>query len=303
MPKTFEEIIASLSADEKKLFDNTLSKNPELKEGWMAQADYTRKTQALAADRLKMQADLDYAEQMKEWSDVNVPRYNALVEKGIVSDTGEELWSAQKAELERQLAEARAQAVGGDMDPAELDKRVREIVKANGGLTPEEMKAVVTSEAKKLAEETFEAKYAAKETDFNEKTIPFVAGFSSGVAVAAAKYERETGKTWTAETAKDFFSLMSTEKNFDPYAVSEKFLAPHKAAKDSEAEIERKAQERADEIIKQRGGMPGAGDEQIIPGQKGNLQQMLDRSAADDFESVIAAKAVEAAKSLHAEGK
>lgn len=307
--KTLDELLGSLSADEKKLLEKTLSTNPDLKAGWMAQDDYSRKTQALATERATMKERLDYADSMEQWADVNIPKYDALVEKGLIGADGEELWTGQKTELERQLAEAQAKAVaGGDMDPAELKRNVEAIVKEYGVVSPTEMKALIASEAARLSGETFDTKYAEKETNFNEKTIPFVAGFSSGVAVAAAKYERETGKAWTAETAKEFFALMSEEKNFDPYAVSDKFLAPHlQPKKEAElaAEIERKAQERADAIIKERGGLPGGGHEPYIAqDQKGNLKQMLDRSAGDgDFESVIQAAAVKAAGELRNEGK
>ena len=49
--KSFEEVYGKLSADEKKLFDSTLTKHPELKEGWLRQDDYSRKTQEIAAQK------------------------------------------------------------------------------------------------------------------------------------------------------------------------------------------------------------------------------------------------------------
>jgi hypothetical protein len=305
--KTLDEAIASLSAEEKKLFENTLSKNPDLKAGWMTQADYSRKTQELATERQKMQDDLDYADKMKTWADVNVPKWDALVEKGLISEDGEELWSTQKTEMERQLQEARNAQVGGEMTAEELDKRVKEIVKATGvTLTKEEISALYASEAKSIAESTFTEQWKAKETDFNEKTIPFVAGFSTANAVAAMEYQTQTGKPWTAEVQREFNALMVKENNYDPYAVKEIFLKPFKDAKENDAEVERKAQERADAILKERGLMPGGGNETYIPqsSEKGNLQTMLERSAGEgDFESVIAAQAVKAAKELSTVGK
>ena len=187
------------------------------------------------------------------------------------------------------------------MDPAELDKRVKEIVTANGGVTKEELNALIQSEAKKLAKETFAEEWGVKETNFNEKTIPFVAGFSAATAVAAAKYEKETGKPWTADTAKEFFGKMSEEKNFDPYAVIDKFIEPVKKGKEAETELETLKAENA--RLKASRGMPGSGDERTIPQEKGALQMMLDRSADGDFESMIKGKAVEAATELIAEGK
>ncbi len=300
--KTFEETLAQLSADERKLLDNTFAKHPELKEGWLRQDDYSRNMNSLKEQKTKLEDDLAYAEKMKDWADRNVPKWDALAEKGIIDkETGDELWTSQKAELERQLDEAKKQLVGGEMDPAELDRRVKEIVTASGGVTKDEMNALIQSEAKKLAKETFAEEWGVKETNFNEKTIPFVAGFSAATAVAAAKYEKETGKPWTADTAKEFFGKMSEEKNFDPYAVIDKFIEPIKKGKETETEIERLKAEN--ERLKAGRGMPGGGDERAIPQEKGALQMMLERSADGDFESMIKGKAVEAATELIAEGK
>lgn len=304
--KTLDELLSSLSADEKKLLEITLTKNPELKAGWMAQDDYSRKTQALATERTKMQADLDYAETMKTWADVNVPKWDSLVEKGLIGDDGEELWTGQKTELERQLAEAQAKALaGGDMDPAELKRNVEAIVKEFGVTTPAEMKALIASESAKLTAETFDSKYAEKEKHFNENTIPFVAGFTSGNAITALQYEAKTGKPWTAETQKEFLAQMAADNNFDPFVAKEKFLKAATRETDAEAEIERRAKERADKIIEERGGLPGAGHESYIPqNDGGNLKKMMARSAGEgDFESVIAAQSVKAAKELQTEGK
>lgn len=306
MAKTLEEVLGSLSADEKKLFENTLSKNPDLKAGWTRLEDYTRKTQELAAERTKLQERVDYADQMEAWADKVTPRIESLREKGILDENDEETWTAKQADLEKQLAEARAAAVGGDMDPAELRKNVEAIAKEFGVLSPAELKALVASEASKLAGETFDSKYSAKETEFNEKTIPFVSGFATSMALAAVDYQTETGKKFTDDDTKAVYELMSSKKNYNPREVMAEYMKPHLQQKTDEAEIERRAQEKADEIIKQRGGLPGAGGEPYIPQSdpKGNLQQMLDRSAGDgDFESLISKQAVEAAKALHAEGK
>lgn len=302
--KTWDEIYSSLSADEKKVFDSVNAREPEFKAGWTRHDDYSRKTQELAAERKKLETDLEYAQRMKVWAEENVPKYDSLVEKGIISEDGEELWTAKQADLERQLEEARKAAVGGEMDPAELDKRVREIVKANGGVTPEELKALIVSEGKKLAEETFNEQWKAKETDFNTKTIPMVGGFSAANSIVAMHWEKETGKTWTAEEQKAFYELMSKEGNFDPFKMEEKLLAPIRAEKDAEKKIEEEVQKR----LSAR-GLPGGGGEdgRYIPSPdepKGSLQQTLEREGAtSDFESLIKAQAVLASKELVAEGK
>lgn len=301
--QTFEEIIASaqLSADERKIFDNAIAKMPALKEGYMRQDDYSRKTQDLAAERKKHETAIEEAEKWKAWSDTAVPVYDKLKAAGIVDDEGNELWTNQKTELEKQLDEAKTAAVGGDMDPAELTKRVTEIVKAAGGLTADEMKAVIASEGKKLAEETFKEQWTAKETDFNTKTIPFVGGFSAANSIVAMHWEQASGEKWTAEKQKEFYEMMSAEKNYDPFALEEKLLAPIKSKKAEEERIEAEVQKR----LKAK-GMPEGGDEAYIPqdGPKGALQIALDKSAVDgDFESIIKAQSVKAAQELRQEGK
>ena len=300
--KTFEETLAQLSADERKLLDNTFAKHPELKEGWLRQDDYSRSMNSLKEQKTKLEDDLAYAEKMKDWADRNVPKWDALAEKGIIDkETGDELWTSQKAELERQLDEAKKQLVGGEMDPAELDKRVKEIVIANGGVSKEELTALINSEAKKLAKETFTEEWKERETKFNSETIPFVSGFSAANTLAAIKYEKETGKPWTRETQIEFNKFMTEQQNFDPYEMGPKFIEPVKKGKETESELEALKAENA--RLKASRGMPGGGDERTIPQEKGALQMMLERSADGDFESMIKGKAVEAATELIAEGK
>ena len=187
------------------------------------------------------------------------------------------------------------------MDPAELDKRVKEIVTASGGVTKDEMNALIQSEAKKLAKETFTEEWKERETKFNSETIPFVSGFSAANTLAAIKYEKETGKPWTRETQIEFNKFMTEQQNFDPYEMGPKFIEPVKKGKETESELEALKAENA--RLKAGRGMPGGGSESIIPQELGALQQMLKRSEEGDFESMIKSKAVEAASELIAEGK
>lgn len=306
--KTLDELLAGLTGQEKTLFENTLKNNPELKDGWLRQDDYSRRQAELAAKKAEQDEAIAYSERMKAWGDENVPRWEALQAKGIVDENGDELVTAKYAELERQLADARAAAVagGGEMDAETLKANVAAIVKEYGVLSPAEMKAVIAAEASKLAGETFDTKYAEKEAHFNDKTIPFVTGFSTSMALAAAKYERETGKEFTTEDQQAVFTLMTRDKNYDPRKVVAEYMAPDLKKKADDAEVERRVQERLAQERGNRGGLPGGGEEPFIPQstQKGNLQLMMERSAEPtDIESVIAAQTVKAANELRAEGK
>lgn len=310
MALKFSEMVARLSADERKLLDNTFAKYPELKDDWksveedgLRQADYSRKMNEWKAKETEYVELQTYKEKQAPWAETAYERIHAMEEAGVLDADGTVLWTTQKADLEKQLDEARKAAVGGaDMDPAELDKRVREIVKQNGGLTKEELNAVIISEGKKLVAEGFKEEWSKKETSFNENTIPFVTSFATSASIVANRYEKETGEKWTLDKQKELYAMMSADKNFDAFSFEERLLGPHREKKTREAEI----QAEVDKRVKAQRGMPGGGEEGFIPQpqEKGALQKMLEQSASDgDFEAKIRAGAVQAAKELQAEGK
>ena len=309
--QTFEEILAAaqLSADERKLIDNIQQRVPTLKEGWLRQDDYSRKTQELAARRKEADEAVEYSEKMKVWADEKVPIWETLVKEGVIDEESRPLWPEEKRKLQKDLEDARAAALaGGDMNAEELDKRVKAIVAESGmSLTTEQYKNLYVSEGKKLVEETVDAKYKEFQKDFNEKTIPFTTGFATSMAIMAGKYEKETGKEFTDEDQKAVFDLMTKEQDFNPRTAVAKYMEPTVREKKTQAEIETKAQELADKKIKDMGGMPGGGREDFIPqGQsRGSLQAMLDESAAaeGDVESLAMAAGRAAAAELRTEGK
>ena len=309
--QTFEEILAAaqLSADERKLIDNIQQRVPTLKEGWLRQDDYSRKTQELAARRKEADEAVEYSEKMKVWADEKVPIWEALVKEGVIDEESRPLWPEEKRKLQKDLEDARAAALaGGDMNAEELDKRVKAIVAESGmSLTTEQYKNLYVSEGKKLVEETVDAKYKEFQKDFNEKTIPFTTGFATSMAIMAGKYEKETGKEFTDEDQKAVFDLMTKEQDFNPRTAVAKYMEPTVREKKTQAEIETKAQELADKKLKDMGVMPGGGREEFIPqGQsRGSLQRMLDDSAVaeGDVESLAMAAGRAAAAELRTEGK
>ena len=308
--QTWEEIVAAaqLSADERKLLDNIVQKVPEFKDGRLRQADYDRNIQKLKGQEREYTEALAYNQKMKAWADEKVPIWETLVAEGVIDEESKPLWPGQKAELEKQLKEAREAAVGGEMDPAELDKRVKAIVADSGmSLNAEQYRNLYASEGRKLVEETVNAKYVEFQKDFNEKTIPFTTGFATSMAIAASKYEKETGKEFTDEDQAAVFALMTKEKDFNPRSAMTKYMEPVVREKKTAAEIERLAEERAQKIIAERGGMPGGGSEGSFPtgGARGSLQKMLEESAASegDVESLAMAAARTASAELRAAGK
>jgi hypothetical protein len=309
--KTFEEIYSALSAQEKTLIDNLFAKEPELKGGWLRQDDYSRKQNELKSKEAVYEEAVAYKAKTEPWTEMAYDRIHNLEEAGVIAPDGTVLWTDQKAQLEQQLEAAKA--LGGDMDPKVLDDlvtaKVKEIAKNAGGLTREEATALYAKESKDLVE----AGFKEREAKFNAETIPFVAGFSAGVAVLASRYEQESGEKWTAEKQKELYKLMSDEQNFDAFKVEEKFLAPirEKSAdkKKREADIEAEVSKRLADR-----GMPGGGGERYIPqapggDARGLLQKALEDSAGSsdkgpvDVRDLVQAGVVEGARELIEAGK
>ena len=309
--KTFEEIYSGLSAQEKTLLDNVFAKEPELKGGWLRQDDYSRKQNELKSKQSEYEEAVAYKAKMEPWSQEAYDRIHALEEAGVLDPEGKVLWTDQKAELERQIEEAKA--LGGDMDPKQLEAlvtaKVQEIAKNAGGLTREEAAALYASETKKVVE----AGFVEREEKFNKETIPFVAGFSAGVAVLASRYEQESGEKWSTEKQQELFKLMNAEQNFDALKIEDKFMSPIRSKKEEEKRIE----ERAEKIVREKygvGSMPGGGNERYIPqppggDARGLLQKALEQSAGTgdkgpaDVRDLVREGVVEGAKELADAGK
>src|ERR1700678_4262700 len=112
--KTFEEIYASLSADEKKLIDNLHVKEPELKAGWMRRDDYSRAQNELKSKQTEYDEAVAYKVKMEPWAESAYERLHAAEEAGVMDAEGKVLWTDKEAEYKRQLEEAKA--LGGEVD-------------------------------------------------------------------------------------------------------------------------------------------------------------------------------------------
>lgn len=308
--KSLEDVVKTLSADEQQLLDKTFKAHPELKDGWLRQDEFSRKQNELQAKQGEFDTLSQYKEKMEPWAETTYERLQRLEEAGVLDkETGEELWTAKEAKFNKDLEEARKAAVaGGDMTQEQLDATVKQIIKDSGVvLTKEEIQALYVSQAKAMVETTFDEKYKAAETNFNTKTIPIVSGISTAMAVAAMRYEKETGKEFTDEDHAKVIGMLGEKNNYDPRVAMREYMKPFVDEKTSEAEIERRATEKFEQMKKDRGEMPGGGRETYIPppDQQGNVLKMLERSKdeAGDFESKIMAGAVTAAKELRTEAK
>lgn len=312
IPQTWEEILAAaqLSADESKLIDKIVQRVPEFKDGRLRQSDYSRQSTELQGRKKEYDDAVALNDRTQEWYQRVKPTWDTLVSAGAVDDDGEPVWPTEKTRMAKELADAKAAALAGvDMDPAELTRRVEEIVKANGGVTQAEMKALVASEASKMAEEAVGRKYTEFQKEFNEKTIPFNMGMTAANSLAALDYEKVTGEEFTEDKQKELFTLMTKENNFNPRAVMKLMLEPVKQKKATEDEIDRRANEKAAKMLRDRGEL--ADDQPFIPipektvQPKGSLQKLMDLSTDEEADpaTLIAAASRKAAAELRAEGK
>lgn len=293
------------TAEEQKLFEKTLAEDPELKGGWLRQDDYGRSKTELQKKEAEVAAR---DEQLNDWADKTLPKWETLKEKGIIGADDEPIWETRLSTLEKERDDARAAALaGGDMKPEELEKRVKDIVEAAGGATKAEVDALYKSEARKIAVEEFGNEWKKKETDFNTNTIPFINGFATATAVMATRYEKETGEPWTKEVHEQMHAKMNKDNEFDPYKVVDEMIKPFREKKKTDEDVEARVQARLAEERQSRRAETGGSDDYIPqPGEgKGALREMLDRSAkkeegGGDFEALIRDKAREAAQQLAA---
>lgn len=310
--QTWEEILAEakLSADERKLIDNIAQRVPEFKEGRLRQSDYSRRLTEIEARKKDYDAAIAHQATVQEWFDERKPSWDKLKEAGMVDDEFNPLWLTEREKLQKELDDAKKAALAGavDMDPAELDKRVREIVKAAGGVTSEELKGLYASESKKIAQEVVDAKYLEVQTEFNTKTIPFTMSMAASNGLAAQDYERVTGEEWNDDKQKELYALMAKENNMNPRAAMKIMLKPVIEKKEREAEIKAEGRKEAERILRERGQL--GDNEPFIPipekttQPKGSLQKMLEASMGEgDTETLIREGGHKAAAELQAEGK
>jgi hypothetical protein len=126
--------------------------------------------------------------------------------------------------------------------------------------------------------------------------------------LAALEYEKITGEEFTDEKQAEFFTYMNKENNMNPRKAMRDMLKPVVQRKADEAEVEKKAEARALQILKDRGEI--AGDQDVLPvptreAAAGSLKRMLEQSAVEegDIESLAMVGARKAAAELRSEGK
>jgi len=285
-----------MAPEDAKVFENLTTKYKPLEEGYLRQSDYDR-----FMNKTKTELD-DAKAKQKEWEDWakdNVPIHQNLIK------SYEDLEKKNK-EFEAQLAEAqaaRAAAGEGEVDAAELARRVQEEVNKLGFASKGEIDKIINEQASKLAREEATKEIAAANDRFFKETVPGITNFTMDAAEIAYDHKVEFGAS--LDRAK--FSEFMKERNLlDPKKAYEEFVRPQRDAKKLEEEVSSRVKAREEELRQQYSahGMPGGGGVPNGLQPKGAMQMKIERDeAAKQGSMATSVAAQQAAAELRNEGR
>lgn len=282
-------ILEKKDPDSAKQLRAVAEKHTEVNEYGLRQSDYSR---YLNENAQKIKDAEDGKKKNVEWWDKNKPIFDTAVKERDEARAEAEQFKKEVEEKAAALADASKATVDGKFSAAELAEQV---YKRLGDKIPtkDDLATIMQQEAKKQTD-------AARDEFFNT-TFPRAAKWQSELTDAQISYYAETGKRMDS---KDFSKFMNDNKIESPASAYERYMAPARTNK----EIEAKAEERAQAILKERGatGVPGSSG---APSAPGHLQVRLkerkdnDPLFAKDVELGDGSLAAMAAAELAAEGK
>jgi hypothetical protein len=277
-----------------------LEKYPSLQkptqEGVMRQSDYDRRLN-------ENKQQIEYGKTMRTWAEQNVPKYDSMVQERDAA-------VAKAAEAERKLAEKIAAATttaaaAAGVDPDKLAEAVR--LKLGTDIpTKTELTNLVNTETKKLVEG--EVKVVVDR--FYAQDVPRLAGLNAALTEAQNRYHDEfkdylDPEAYTAHLAKAGDQYV-TDGKFDRKKAYEAFTATKRLEATNAAEIEKRARERADAILAERGvsgNFPGTSGPPGVVQMRFNAKDKADPLFGSAVELGDQSAAAAAAAELHAEGK
>jgi len=306
LSKELEALMAELdkadpvaAKEQRALLEKYPSLQKPTQEGVMRQSDYDRKHN-------EDKAQIEYGKTMKEWADRNQPKYAQME-----TEKNEAVERAKKAEEARVKAEQElakkvdTAAAAAGVDPDKLAEAVR--LKIGGEYVPKsEMAKLIKDEANKLVDDGLKAA-----TDkFYANDVPRLSGLNAALTEGMNRFHDEfkdhvDPEAYVAHLASGGDKFL-TDGKFDRKKAYDAFVSQKRLETNSAAEIEKKARERADAILAERGvqgNFPGTS------GAPGPLQMRF--NAKDKADPLFGAPmelgdnsaAAAAAAELHAEGK
>lgn len=234
---SFEDLLATVKSEYREAIEAAAKEYPELKAGWLRQADYSRKMD-------EHRDLLEYAKQQKAWYEENMVQF----EDGSVM-------TKRELELQRQLEEAKANAGKGDEMTAEQLRQQMEAAFAAKGFVDKETLQKEGSGLVTTLSEIVEARL--KEVQQAAVNAAYIGGQFAQVAL---KHEKEFGEVPSQDDLFKFASEKGINNLNDAY---EQWVAPLRKEREitaHKAEIEAaRAEERAktlQEVGMQSNSMP-----------------------------------------------
>jgi hypothetical protein len=262
----------------------------EVKDGRLRQSDYDKFLNQ-NKERLK------YADDMKKWADINVPKHDKLTQDfGELQELNRTL-ETQVTDFREQLAKA---AEGGNVDEAALAAAVDKRTKELGYLTKAETEKIIQQEAGKLAEEKANAAADVRTDIFLKQTWPAAQAINQTLIIKNFQHMKEFGEPLTQEDCEAIGAILTERNMTDPGKAYDEWIGPKRSAKTIEAEVERRVAAKLSESA----GFPGVSGtpmSELGPVQlknMGKIPELPEGTKLGDFASANAAGA-----ELRSEGK
>ena len=252
---------------QRKLFE----KHQSLREGYLRQADYSRKV-AEAADQKKV-AEAEW-KKAQDWWKTEKPKHDKLVEEYTTLEKSSKTTQTELTEVREKLQKFEAGEL--DVDEATLDAAVDKRIKGMGYVTDSDMRRIVTEEATKLAESIAEKKadekVNAKTTQFLTETWPAAQAINQQMIRISNRHFHKYGKDLTDEDEGKIAQIMKDDNILDPQKAYDKFMEPVARKMEIDAEVKKCLIEERSKFT----GFPG------VTGQPGGEFGVMQSRAAHE---------------------
>jgi len=247
-----EELLKVMKPEDAEKARGVLEAYPQLADGWLRQADYSR--QVAEARTARDKAEKLLADN-KEWWNVKKPLFDSWeAEKRALTEENIKLRTA--VESASKVAAAAAGSDGAPADLAAIEKAVLDRMRATGGMfTRDDIQKLAGEEAQKRVEDAVAGKVTEGITnatnDFLTKTFPQTTNFILDAVDLTFQHQAEFGKPLDRKALSEY---MRTNQLADPKKAYEQMVAPERQQRLIRAEAEK----LANQIVTERTGIPGS---------------------------------------------
>ena len=259
----FDELLESMAENHRKALTEVAEANPELKNGFLRQSDYSRRMDEVKREKEQYQDRLKFADSYEAWWKENyVP--NALGDgKGA---TKRELAKIQEAEdLRKQYEELQKQAtVGGDVTYEDLNGYMDKLITERGIARQDDLSAI---------RKAMDEKASGVEAYVNQNMMGNL-HVATKLPTLAIKHYQKYGEALDGDKLVEFASKGYT----DLVKAYDDFTAPQRQEMDNkgvEAAKEAARKEGYEAALKERGMNPDSMPVDNKPPQMGHFQAKI----------------------------